>query len=190
MADGDLLGHLAAAPAAGRARSAGWPGSGGSAVHCAAVSAVWLKLPPASIPATTLSWLPRTVQNLAGQAAHRLDHLVGGGAVADQVAEHQHGVEVLAPGAAQDGLEGVPVGVHVGEDQDSAPSSQRAAGDPRRDLGRGLRVRRRRPSGRRGGRPAAARGRARGPASRPGTAAGPPCPARRSAPTRASRSAG
>ncbi len=51
------------------------------------------------------------------EGAHGVDHLVGGAAVAHEVPQNEHGVEALAPGPPQDGLEGVPVGVHVGEDQ-------------------------------------------------------------------------
>ncbi len=51
------------------------------------------------------------------EAPHGLDDLVGGRTIAHQISQHEHRIEPLAPGSPQDGLEGVPVGVHVRENQ-------------------------------------------------------------------------
>src|SRR4029078_6644582 len=57
------------------------------------------------------------LQDLASKVAHRLDDLVGPGAVADEVAEHEGALETLAAQLAQHGVESVAVAVHVGENQ-------------------------------------------------------------------------
>jgi len=68
------------------------------------------------MPVTTLSWLPRTTKVRVPRS--RTASTTGwGGAVAHQVAQNEDGVEALPPGVTQDDLEGIPVAVHVGEDQ-------------------------------------------------------------------------
>ena len=66
------------------------------AVQRAARSAAWLKFTPSSIPATTLSWLPRIAASAARRSRSASTTWFGRRAVADQVAEHEHGVEALA----------------------------------------------------------------------------------------------
>ena len=70
-------------------------GDSSSIVQLTALRAMVLKPSASSTPAATLSWLPRIVR--AGQAAHAIDHGVGIGAVADQVAEHER--RVIARGS-------------------------------------------------------------------------------------------
>ena len=83
----------------------------------AAASAAWLKPPPVVDAGHHLVVVAAHQADLPGQPAHAFDHLVGAGAVAHQVAEHQHRVEVLAARAPQHRVERVAVAVHVGEDQ-------------------------------------------------------------------------